>query len=300
MNTIEAARGRWRFILTQFGIEESHLRNLHGPCPICGGRDRFRWDDKDGTGSYFCSQCGPGYGLGLLMKVKGWDFPKAAKEVDSLLPDAPVKDFKKPESDPGIALDKVTKSLRPAGADVKKYLSGRGLYKCPPGIYQVTRTYFEEGKKVGRYECMCAPIQDVNGNLVSYHLTHLYHGRKADVPSPRKIMRTRGKLNGCAVRLVPLEEHIGIAEGIETAIAAMFAHKIPCWSAINEGMMRAWEPPKGIKRVTIFGDNDENFVGQRAAYELALRLHKLGIKTEVFIPTLEGSDMLDEWNARAA
>ncbi|MDI5829610.1 hypothetical protein MJN51_36035, partial [Salmonella enterica subsp. enterica serovar Kentucky] len=34
----------------------------HAPCPACGGKDRFRFDDN-GRGSFICNQCGAGDGL---------------------------------------------------------------------------------------------------------------------------------------------------------------------------------------------------------------------------------------------
>ena len=71
--TIERARHRWREILPQLGIETRFLTNKHGPCPLCGGKDRFRFDDKDGSGSYYC-RCGPGVGVILVCKKNGWDF----------------------------------------------------------------------------------------------------------------------------------------------------------------------------------------------------------------------------------
>ena len=92
MNTIVRARGRWQQILPKLGVDPRYLVNRHGPCPLCGGRDRFRFDDKDGSGSYFCGQCGAGAGLILLQKLNGWDFKTAADEVDKVLGDtAPVE-----------------------------------------------------------------------------------------------------------------------------------------------------------------------------------------------------------------
>src|ERR1700757_1705274 len=89
-NTIERARHRWPEILPQLGIETRFLTNKHGPCPICGGKDRFRFDDKDGSGSYFCNQCGPGNGLTLICKKNGWDFKTACAEIDKIIgADAP-------------------------------------------------------------------------------------------------------------------------------------------------------------------------------------------------------------------
>ena len=48
----DKAIGRWRTLLPFLGVEERFLSSKHGPCPICGGTDRFRWDDKAGSGSY--------------------------------------------------------------------------------------------------------------------------------------------------------------------------------------------------------------------------------------------------------
>src|SRR5262249_55128417 len=79
-NTIDRARGRWREILPQLGIETNFLRNKHGPCPICGGKDRFRFDDREGSGSYYCNQCGPGPGLLLIRMLRGWDHKTACAE----------------------------------------------------------------------------------------------------------------------------------------------------------------------------------------------------------------------------
>jgi 5S rRNA maturation endonuclease (ribonuclease M5) len=55
----------------------------HGPCPTCGGTDRFRFDDQDGNGTWFCNQCRPqaGDGFALVQKVRGCDFPHALQLV---------------------------------------------------------------------------------------------------------------------------------------------------------------------------------------------------------------------------
>lgn len=42
------AQGRWPSILAAFGLDERALSGKHGPCPMCGGQDRFRFDDLDG------------------------------------------------------------------------------------------------------------------------------------------------------------------------------------------------------------------------------------------------------------
>ena len=58
-----------------------------GPCPTCGGKDRFRFDDEDGRGTWFCNQCTPqaGDGFALVQNVRGCDFPEAMRLVANAL-----------------------------------------------------------------------------------------------------------------------------------------------------------------------------------------------------------------------
>ncbi|EJO0550628.1 primase-helicase zinc-binding domain-containing protein, partial [Salmonella enterica subsp. enterica serovar Bareilly] len=44
-----AARGKWPVILQMLRIDVPE-NGRHGPCPKCGGKDRFRLDDLDGRG----------------------------------------------------------------------------------------------------------------------------------------------------------------------------------------------------------------------------------------------------------
>lgn len=82
------AQGRWYGILCHLGIDPSHLRNKLGPCAGCGGHDRFRWDDKNGHGTFYCNGGGnplAGDGFGLVKHVFNCDFPEAAKMVEEAL-----------------------------------------------------------------------------------------------------------------------------------------------------------------------------------------------------------------------
>lgn len=89
----EATRGRWREILASLGgLSDRQLTDEHQPCPLCGGTDRYRFDDRDGAGTWFCNQCGGknqagggGSGMDLLMRLKGWEFKDAARRVEEHL-----------------------------------------------------------------------------------------------------------------------------------------------------------------------------------------------------------------------
>ncbi|ENM2168144.1 toprim domain-containing protein [Escherichia coli] len=89
--TVKQACGHWPRILPALGVKV--IKNRHQACPVCGGSDRFRFDDKEGRGTWFCNQCGAGDGLKLVEKVFGVSASEAAGKVDAvtgnLLPVAP-------------------------------------------------------------------------------------------------------------------------------------------------------------------------------------------------------------------
>ena len=106
MNKIaDLANGQWPSILGALaGLSAQQLTDKHQPCPLCGGKDRYRFDDKDGTGSWFCGKCGGpdhtgggGSGMDMLMRRNNWDFKEAAQRIEQHLgiakqrPEPPIK-----------------------------------------------------------------------------------------------------------------------------------------------------------------------------------------------------------------
>jgi putative DNA primase/helicase len=94
------AVGLWQDIIPALtGIYHSVFIDKHQPCPSCGGTDRFRFDDLDGRGTWFCNQCGgkkgsggAGDGLSLIMRINGWSFTQTLNAVGQWL-NAPETDF---------------------------------------------------------------------------------------------------------------------------------------------------------------------------------------------------------------
>lgn len=80
--TVKQACGHWPRILPALGVKV--MKNRHQACPVCGGSDRFRFDDKEGRGTWFCNQCGAGDGLKLVEKVFGVSASEAAGKVDAV------------------------------------------------------------------------------------------------------------------------------------------------------------------------------------------------------------------------
>jgi putative DNA primase/helicase len=296
------AQGRWPALLPMFGVDPKALTGRHAPCPICGGKDRFRFDNKEGRGTWLCSQCGAGDGFDLIGRALGIAFGDIAKRIDDMDPAsvpvtaAPTPFDAKKSLDAMHALWRQTVA-RDYGDPIAAYLSGRGI-NLQPDQMQVRLTkaarYIEDGEPPTTWPAMVAKVSDRDGRGVNLHRTYLTHaGTKAPVPVPRKVM-AGGLPDGCAVRLLPvIGNTLGIAEGIETALSAAQIHSIPVWAALNANRLEVWSPPPGVTRVVIFGDNDENFVGQRASYTLAARLKREhGYTVEVEIPDRAGWD----WN----
>jgi putative DNA primase/helicase len=294
----EAARGRWRGILSQFGVSQRHLSGKHGPCPMCGGVDRFRFDDRGGRGTFFCNACGAGSGLDLVMRLRGVDFGEAVKLVRPLVglaaPEQPIKAGMSREDQRRMRLD-LWNASRPvtAGDPVDTYLRGRGLglLAYPKALRFHPACRYSEGLN---YPTMIAAVQDEHGQGVSLHRTFLLDGHKAPVDSPRMV--TPGELPpGACVRLSAPSPRLGIAEGIETALASTALSGVPVWAALNATLLEQWVPPAEVREVVIFGDNDEGYAGQAAAYRLAARLARKRVRVEVRIPPQPGTDWADEY-----
>jgi putative DNA primase/helicase len=118
----------------------------------------------------------------------------------------------------------------------------------------------------------------------------------ADLAPRKKIMPPVNTISGGAVRLHEPDDALGIAEGIETALAAHQLFKIPVWAALSEGGIKSFRPLGGLRQLHVFADNDLNFVGQDAAYNLARRLSREGVNVEVYVPPDPDTDWLDVLN----
>jgi putative DNA primase/helicase len=288
------AHGKWRGILPVLGISLTLLNGKHQACPLCGGKDRFRFDDKRGDGDFFCNQCGAGSGFKLLMGVHGWNFAEAARQVDTALGHTreykPPKPYNRALMTDGQAGDlwASARILRDGDPVTNYLLVGRGINELPhwPIALRFMDRYWHSTSH--QYlPCMFALYQAPDGLFGTIHRTYL-----ADV-TPNKMFLPRSVPPGGAIRLFEPAHTMGVAEGIETALSAALILKIPVWATMSERLLRRWQPPTRAKRIVVFGDNDENFVGQSAAYELASRLVlRQGCEVKVLIPQNRGRD----WN----
>jgi len=301
------ARISWPAVLEQLGIDPAFLRKRHGPCAICGGKDRFRFDDYQGRGNWICNRCGAGDGFSLLMKVHGWSFSEARKrviEAAGLCIATPARTTQDVTgtirgTPPAVPTSRVIALLRascaiPDCADAIAYLESRHLWPLPQGCTlraHAAADYFEEGKHIGRFPAILAPVHDHSGELVTCHITYLRDGKKLTEHEPRKILSPLTGRQGCAVQLMPLASNtMGIAEGVETAIAAAILERVPVWAGLNTSLLVSFVPPQGVTSLRIYADRDGP--GLLAAAQLMERLQESGVRFELRVPAAPAKD----WN----
>jgi putative DNA primase/helicase len=190
------------------------------------------------------------------------------------------------------------------GDPVAQYLESRGIHldSWPEALrYHSVLDYWHDGRLMGRHPAMLGAVTDATGKLVSVHRTYLTKdGRKADLPIVKKLTGCSARLAGCSIKLyqparIQGLEYIGVAEGIETALACFAASGTPTVSAISAQGMERYQWPEGVKNLIIYADNDLSQVGQRAADGLARRASKAELPVRVLTPPHAGTDWADVW-----
>lgn len=299
--------------VAQFERSPGSIR--HGPCPVHGGEngDAFRlFKDVAVTGGGYCNTCGPFHdGFKLLMAVTGASFKTTLAQVAGALrvfPDAPQPtaasrgtDPERQRSDQRCLQDMrdlyrascpVATASDGPGQLVRDYLAKRGIDALPtPHDLRAHPALFykgEDGEANGHYPGMLALVRDPADKIVGMHRTFLDgQGGKAPVRKAKKEMPRPSDLQtrGGAIRLgAPTGSILGVAEGIETALACWKATGIPTWSTLNRVLMEQFVPPAGVEQIVIFADKDRSGAGQLSAAKLAQRLLTSGRDVVVIQP----------------
>lgn len=320
----QAARGRWQDLLPALGVAAASLTRRHGPCPGCGGVDRFRFDDRRGAGDWYCGGGGQpvsGDGFDLLRHVHGWDPAQAMGAVAGLLglraAPVPARPDRVPPpdsaADPGNLRRLRRLTLESSPLDLtqhpiaRAYFESRGLGALasdPPAAlrYHPALPYWTEDAtrrpvQSGTWPALLAVVSGPDGYPVTLHRTWLAADGcgKAPVTAPRKLCTPvrPGALRGAAVRLYePDGGRLALAEGLETALAMRLAlPNWPVWSCISAGGLAGVMLPPRVHEVLIGADFD--LAGIDAAEALTRRLVADGINVRVALPDKPGRDFAD-------
>ncbi|MBB4287682.1 VapE domain-containing protein [Roseospira goensis] len=233
--------------------------------------------------------------IGWATGLCNGDLYAEAARVAGLTPDAPKPRKAAPPSPPArdttADARRVVKNCQPLGGTVAEaYLKARGLSDPGSPDLVFTPDMTDRASRTG-WPGMVGVIRDGDGQPTGgIHRTFLEPDGTGKAPPGKKML---GPAGGGHVRLFPVPEdgHLGIAEGIETALSAHRLFGLPTWAGLSAEGVRRFQWPGGVTRLTLFADAGE--AGQKAAADLAARLTDAGIGHTIVSP-LHGDDFNDD------
>jgi hypothetical protein len=175
------------------------------------------------------------------------------------------------------------------GSPAEAYLKSRGLMIPESALRYHPRTPLGRGPLAVFRPALLAAVRD-ESDLVAVHRTYLdlEPARLAGMQAPRRAL---GRLGTGAVRLSePEGSLLGLAEGIETALAATALTGVSCWAVLGNERLGRIAIPATVRRVILFLDND---VPGRRAGRLARNIfERSGLAVQTRLPAASGAD----WN----
>lgn len=257
------AVNKWDYIFHSLGIEVGNGK--HCPCPMCGGKDRFRFDNQNGRGTYICNQCGSGDGLELIKHYYNCDAKEASTKVAEHLnlpnQSDQIRDktvFRKIDSEQlhnnNITANSVCKKveylLSKATLGQSEYLTKKGLTFDLPLL--------DNGR-------IFAPLLNIKGDYTGAQFIESDGSKHLMKSSSKKgafilVGSILSKPEEVCVKLLAHNEII-ICEGVATVISiAEFRHRSLVISAIDAGNLmhvaKAIREINSTAEIIIAGDND--------------------------------------------
>ena len=250
--------GQWQTVLSNYGCQLPSGRK-HGPCPVCGGKDRFRFDDKNGRGTWYCSQCEPSSGGGLLLLSRfiGKSVMETAKE---LIGDDMVKTIA-PKRVHVINHDEVrAKNIEQAKIGAKslmassiagghEYMDNKGLL----GEYLINgeAIYSKEGI-IPKGDLLLVPV---------YKKGELVNVQKITKDGKDKKPLYGGDMQGVQHIIDGKTKSIAVVEGYATGITVNKLTMLKTYVSFNTGNLEAAVKQAKLDHpdanIIVFGDHDE-------------------------------------------
>lgn len=248
------AVGKWQSIFSSLGIEVGNGK--HCPCPVCGGKDRFRFDNKNGRGTYICNQCGSGDGLELIKNYYHCDAKEASNKVAEYLNlrnTSTSSDLKSDLQD-NIPENPVCKKVNYL---LSKAILGQSDYLTEKGL-TFDLTLLDDGR-------IFAPLININSEYTGGQFIEPNGNKRLMRGSNKKgafiwVSPKLGRPDEVSKELLTANEII-ICEGLATGISIEeFRHRSLVISAIDAGNLihvaKAIREVNSTVNIIIAGDND--------------------------------------------
>jgi hypothetical protein len=269
-----------------------------GPCPVCGGRDRFSINTKKQI--WNCRGCAKGGDIvDLVRHLDGVDFKTAVQTLagDETRPIRPAPKAAAPQDDAANtarALAIWEEGSPIDGTVAEEYLKRRHLEL--PDDDHALRFYSPCPFADTAYPALIALFRDIVTNEPK-----AIH-RIALAPGGTLIAkRMLGRVGGCAIKIDAdenVEHGLAVGEGIETMLAARMRGFRPAWALGSAGTLKTFPVLDGVESLTIIVDHDlpdknGRLAGQEAAAECSQRWTLTGREVRRIVPRRQGADMAD-------
>lgn len=312
-------------------------REYVGACPNCGGHDRFAINP--GRGKWHCrgGPCGGHGSVSMLMHISGLKFLQACEELTgepnpSGEKAKPLTEEEKAERNRrrlAIEARNVAKKMQEAAYEANTREAALDIWNVAAPVSGVAAAYLAkrgfEGftdpalrfhpwlsypGAPGRYPALICRVDDVAGKFCGIWRIYLTaSGGKALFVNPKLGL---GPCGGGAVRLGGTAQHVGIAEGLESALGAhhLIRRRYPVWASLSTSGMVGFEIPMEVERLSIFPDGDRPLkksgndfepavpAGRRAAQSLRQRAISEGVGCDIAAEPAPGKDFNDLWRIR--
>jgi putative DNA primase/helicase len=336
----------WRYRADQADLLETaskHGANLKragrehiGPCPNCGGNDRFAIHPT--KHKWHCRSHGGGHGaISMLQHIAGLTFLEACEELTG--EPNPTGERAKPLS-PAEKADRARIKLQmearnaarkaqeaeresntreaafdiwnvsaPISGPAAAYLSMRGFTNFSDPVLRFHPALTYPGID-GKHPVLVCRVDDVAGTFAGIWRIYLTPtGEKLNSANPKLGL---GPCAGGAVRIGGIARHIGAAEGLESALGAHFliGRKYPVWPCLSTSGLIGFEIPMLVERLTLFCDGDRPIkkngddylpavpAGRRAVQSLRQRAINEGVGCDIAAEPPPQFDFCDLWRSR--
>jgi hypothetical protein len=256
-----------------------------GPCPACGGVDRFSINMKRRV--FNCRGFGGGDVIAMVEHALGLNFIGV---VEFITGEERHVQRREPPPRPVLAVDDDKRrierareiwraSVDPRGTVVEDYLVGRRLELSDDTANRAIRFHpslawrERDGDPVIRVQAMIAAMRNIESDeIVAVSCRRLTpDGHKLGKP------KFRGAAAGAAIKLDPDEAvthglHVG--EGVESCMSARQLGLRPTWALGSTSNIAAFPVLSGIECLTILGENDD--ASAKAVQACGERWHAAG------------------------
>jgi len=286
-----------------------------GPCPRCGGFDRFSINLRKQV--FNCRGFEGGNVIALVQHIDGSDFKKAVatlagaaertvcnitnKRAATSKQIYQCSKKQKEEFQNGtrnLALALWRAAVDPRGTLVEQYLKFRALELPDAAANEATRFHPDCPFTAERFPAMVCLVRNIVSNEPQgLHRTALAPDGTAIKRDGKTFRMSLGTIAGGAIKLDPDEDvtqGLCIGEGVETCLSGRQMGLPPVWSAVNTGGVADFPVLSSIEGLHIFKEHDD--AGGQSAGDVeacARRWHDAGRAVIIVEPDI-GNDLNDE------